>query len=100
MDGSLKKFLFNANLTVKAFANILGVSPSFVYHLINKKRIPSRDLAQKIEEFTRGKVRKEELLFPKELKEKISIEENIQNALQDHEERLLEIEKLLFKKEK
>lgn len=99
MDGSLKRFLFEENLTVKAFANILGVSPSFIYHLLNKKRIPSHSLAQKIEEFTKGKVRKEELLSLKELKGKTLIEQNINNTLQDHENRLLKIEKILFKKE-
>lgn len=63
LDDYFKKFSINK----AGFAKSLGMSRSYIYWLINGG-IPSVEAARKIEEATEGKVSKEELLFPNEVK--------------------------------
>lgn len=48
---------------VSYFADQLGVTKGCVYHYLNGRRRIRARLAEKIEEMTHGKLRKEELVF-------------------------------------
>ena len=93
----LKRYLFEKSVPVKKFAEQLGVSTSLIYHILNRFRMPSRMLAAKIEELTEGMVSKEELLFPdQESSQKWTLNEGeVQERLEDHEERLSKLEKII-----
>lgn len=93
----LRRFLFEKKLPVKKFAEDMEISISLVYHLLNHQRMPSRNLASKIEKYTEGAVTKEELLFPGEAPPKrwALSEEDIQNRLRDHDERLAKLERFI-----
>jgi len=93
----LKRYLFEKTISVKNFAEQLGVSTSLIYHILNRFRMPSRTLAAKIEELTEGMVSKEELLFPdEESSQKWTLNEGeVQQRLENHEERLSKLEKII-----
>jgi len=93
----LKRYLFEHSLPVKKFAEDLGVSVSLVYHILKGKRVPSPQLAQKIEKLTKGAVSKEELLFSgQELPKRWVLSEgDIQERLENYEERLSKLEKII-----
>lgn len=58
----MKDYLFRKNLSVKQMAGDLKISTSYLYQLIRGERKPSMELAQRIEEITRGEVTLEMLL--------------------------------------
>lgn len=49
-------------MSKKNFAKILGYSPTHFYQSFNGQRMPSVDLAFKVEEVTLGKVKAEEFI--------------------------------------
>ena len=65
----LDEYLFRVKMTKKEFAEKVGISRGYLQHLLSGIKNPSVKLAKKIEEATRGKVTKEELLFPEEYPE-------------------------------
>ncbi len=66
----LDEYLFRTKTTKKAFAEKIGISQGHLQHILSGIKNPSVKLAKKIEEFTEGRVSKEEVLFPEEYKEK------------------------------
>ncbi|MCB1082011.1 MAG: helix-turn-helix transcriptional regulator [Chlamydiia bacterium] len=58
----MKDYLFRKNLSVKQLAGDLNISTSYLYQLIRGERKPSIELAQRIEEITKGEVTLEMLL--------------------------------------
>lgn len=93
----LKRYLFEQALPVKKFAEQLEVSVSLIYHILKGHRVPSPQLAKKIEELTKGAVSKEELLFPdqKPPKRWVLNEDEVQERLENYEERLSKLEKII-----
>lgn len=91
----LRRFLFEEQISVKEFAEDVGVSASLIYHILKRRRTPSRDLAIRIEKRTRGAIPKESLLFPDEppVQNWAFGEDDIRNSFQDLEERILYLEK-------
>jgi transcriptional regulator with XRE-family HTH domain len=49
---TLRQFKENKQLTNKQLADMFGVTPVYVAFLLSGKRIPSRNLAQRINEIT------------------------------------------------
>jgi transcriptional regulator with XRE-family HTH domain len=65
----LKKWLELSHMTQIEFALLLGLTNKYHFNRIaNKKKIPSRALALKIEQVTKGAVTAVEVLFPKRVK--------------------------------
>ena len=93
----LKYYLFEKSIPVKEFAKLLGVSASLIYHILKQQRMPSRTLATKIEQLTKGAVTKEELLFPDQtsVRKWTFNEGRVQERLEDCEERLSKLEKIV-----
>ena len=48
---------------VKAFAALIGVTPAAVYHYISGHRRPRPEIAEKIEQATNGRIKKENLIW-------------------------------------
>ena len=69
----LKEYLDKENLTIRAFASIVGISGCYVHNLLSGRKNPSLPLAKRINIVTKGKVSIEELLSkdaPSRLKSK------------------------------
>lgn len=62
----LETYLLNNEINKMRFALDLDISLGHLQHIINRSRRPSAKLAKKIEEMTKRKVKKEELLFPED----------------------------------
>ena len=89
----MKDYLFRKNLTVKQFAADLDISPSYLYQLLRGERKPSLQLAHKIEKYTKGEITVKKLLDQALHKKSNSYKElDIQQELEAHERRLLELE--------
>ncbi len=61
----LDEYLFRKKISQTDFANELGISRNHLGEILRGRRSPSVKLAKKIEELTKGKVTKEEAMFPK-----------------------------------
>lgn len=61
----LKLYREQNDLSVITIANDLTISRQHVYDIENEEAYPSRKLAERIEQYTGGKVTAQELLFPK-----------------------------------
>jgi len=66
----LDEYLFRKKISKKDFADQLGISRGHLQHILSGSKNPSIKLARQIEEITKGKVTKEEILFPEEYPEK------------------------------
>ena len=62
----LGKYLKKCSILKSHFALDVGISPAFVTYIIQGKRRPSPEVAQKIENVTHGMVTRMEVLYPKE----------------------------------
>ena len=60
----LSEYLKNTSLTQEKFANLVGVTRTFITNILNGKRNPSIQLARRIEEVTDGQVPLKDLLHP------------------------------------
>ena len=60
---TLKRYLFEFGISQASFAEMLGITVNYMSKLVNKKCVPSRKLALRIEVLTSGKVTATELLF-------------------------------------
>lgn len=65
---TLKEYLDKAQITYAFAARMMGISRRCMGYLMTEGYIPSRRVALKIEEFTKGHVKAKDLLFPKEKK--------------------------------
>jgi len=65
----LKEYFDEYCINITAFARKIGKSKTYIYRLLSGT-IPKAGDAKIIEDATEGKVTKEELLFPEELKKK------------------------------
>lgn len=70
---NFREYLFKKRITQVDFAKRLGISRGHLSQILHGTKHPSRKLAKKIEEETKGKVTAVELLLP----EKLSQEEDI-----------------------
>ena len=64
----LDEYLFRTKQNNIDFAKKLGISRGHLQRILSGDRRPSVSLAKKIEELSKGKVSKEEMLFPEEFK--------------------------------
>jgi len=62
----LKDFLEENGIRHNWFAKKLGISPSYLSEIVNLKKVPNPKLAKKIEELTKGKVSRLEVLYPED----------------------------------
>ena len=62
----IKEYLDKADMTYAFAARMIGVSRRCMGYIMTEGYIPSRKVALKIEEFTKGAVKAKDLLFPKE----------------------------------
>jgi DNA-binding XRE family transcriptional regulator len=58
----VKNYIEKYNISQTDFANKIGISKTHVNLIIKGKRIPSVNLAKKIELLTKGKIRASEIL--------------------------------------
>ncbi|WP_194847755.1 helix-turn-helix domain-containing protein [Candidatus Neptunochlamydia vexilliferae] len=89
----LEEFIKSSGLKKKSFAQSVGISTTNLWKILKGITRPSLKTAQKIEEFTEGKVSMQELLFGKtsqKSEEKPSIERRIFSL----EKRVAKLEKL------
>lgn len=63
---NLDEYLFRHKISKTEFAKLIGVSRTYIHDIIARRRTPRPPLAKKIEEATRGKVTRNELLFPED----------------------------------
>lgn len=68
----LDEYLWRNKISRTDFAAKVEISRSHLQQILSRKRNPSINLAKKIEEITKGKVTKEESLFPEDFQEKES----------------------------
>ena len=66
----LKIYLFEQEISVTEFAEQLDISRSHLYNIIKYRVGISTKLAEKIEEYTHGKIKKIDLLYPENSKNK------------------------------
>ncbi len=64
----LDEYLWRSKTSRVDFAKLLGISRSHLQQIISGKRNASIKLAKKFEEITKGKVSKEEMVFPEDFK--------------------------------
>lgn len=90
---AVKEYLFKKDITIKEFANLIGISTSYLYQLLRGERKPSLELAHKIEEVTEGEI-SVACWFSFDIKKKKPPSQvlSIQEALKIHEERISYIE--------
>jgi hypothetical protein len=62
----LKEFLKEENLKLIDFCHSNDLKYGYLRHIANKRKIPSPEIALKIEQATHGKVTCLEILFPKD----------------------------------
>jgi len=62
----LESWIQEQGLLKTFVAKEIGVSRVYMSNIITGLHIPSRTIAIKIEEYTKGKVTKEEIMFPKD----------------------------------
>lgn len=108
----MKDYLFRKNISVKQLAGDLDISTSYLYQLIRGERKPSIELAQKIEDYTKGEVTLGMLLGITEEEKKarpffgsLSGEHerrfsSLENISERFEEKLKEVEDRLLKLER
>jgi transcriptional regulator with XRE-family HTH domain len=61
----LKEYLKQEQIKLKALCEANDLSYGYLRHIANKRRIPSPEMALRIEQATEGNVKRMELLYPK-----------------------------------
>jgi transcriptional regulator with XRE-family HTH domain len=74
----LKTYIKISGKSREQFAREVGTTKNYINNLCQKNHFPSRKLAQKIEKISKGKVKKEHLLFPKDNETVCSVNQNNQ----------------------
>lgn len=87
----LEEFIKKSGLKKKSFAQSVGISTTNLWKILKGITRPSLKTAQRIEEFTEGKVSMQELLFGKSNKN--------EKPMPSIEKRMLELEKRVKKLE-
>lgn len=67
---NLKEYLFRNDIMQKDFSTALGISYKTLWSIINGVRMPSLDIAVKIEEITHGVVKCKDLIPKKGTKDR------------------------------
>ena len=62
----LKNYLKANKIQLKTFCEANGLKYGYLRHISNKRKRPGPDMALKIENATKGKVNRLDLLYPKE----------------------------------
>lgn len=60
----IEEFMFRAQLSQNAMALLLGISPSILSRTLTGKQKFDKELALQVEQLTKGKVTRDECLFP------------------------------------
>jgi len=58
----LNRYMESRNITTKEMAKMLNISPSTLNNYLAGRRVPTLEVAVKIEEITRGNVRPKDLM--------------------------------------
>jgi transcriptional regulator with XRE-family HTH domain len=74
---TLKTWLKINGFNQKTVADDLKISRSYFCQIVAGKRVPTKDIALKIEDYTNNKVSRMELLYPRDIKNEQSIENEI-----------------------
>ncbi|MCB1106964.1 MAG: helix-turn-helix transcriptional regulator [Chlamydiia bacterium] len=89
----LEEFIKNSGLKKKSFAQSVGISTTNLWKILKGITRPSLKTAQKIEEFTEGKVSMQELLFGKTNVD-LKLQPSIEKRVSDLERRIEKLETL------
>ncbi len=87
----LEEFIKNSGLKKKSFAQSVGISTTNLWKILKGITRPSLKTAQKIEEFTEGKVSMQELLFGKTT-QKSEQQPSIEKRVSSLEKRVAKLE--------
>ncbi|MCB1110119.1 MAG: helix-turn-helix transcriptional regulator [Chlamydiia bacterium] len=87
----LEDFIKKSGLKKKAFAQSVGISTTNLWKILKGITRPSLKTAQRIEEFTEGKVSMQELLFGKSNKDEI-FQPSIEKRVSELERRVKRLE--------
>jgi transcriptional regulator with XRE-family HTH domain len=74
---TLKTWLKINDFNQKTVADELKISRSYFCQIVAGKRVPTKDIARKIEDYTNNKVSRMELLYPKEVGIELSSENDM-----------------------
>jgi len=90
-DMLLEDFIKKSGLKKKSFAQSVGISTTNLWKILKGITRPSLKTAQKIEEFTEGKVSMQELLFGKS-KNGVQLKPSIEKRVSELEKRIKKLE--------
>lgn len=90
-DMILEDFIRKSGLKKKSFAQSVGISTTNLWKILKGITRPSLKTAQKIEEFTEGKVSMQELLFGKS-KNGAQLKPSIEKRVSELEKRIKKLE--------
>ncbi|HEY9160001.1 MAG TPA: hypothetical protein VIS94_02800 [Desulfomonilia bacterium] len=74
---TLKTWLQINSINQKTVADELKISRSYFCQIAAGKRIPTKDIALRIEGYTNGKVSRMELLYPREIRHELNAENDM-----------------------
>ncbi len=74
---TLKTWLKVNGFNQKTVADELKISRSYFCQIAAGKRVPTKDIALKIEDYTNGKVSRMELLYPRDIRNELSTENDM-----------------------
>ena len=89
----LEDFIKKSGLKKKSFAQSVGISTTNLWKILKGITRPSLKTAQRIEEFTEGKVSMQEMLFGKTSK-KLNVQPSMERRLSELEHRVKKLETL------
>ena len=90
-DMLLEDFIKKSGLKKKSFAQSVGISTTNLWKILKGITRPSLKTAQKIEEFTEGKVSMQELLFGKS-RNGVQLKPSIEKRVSELEKRIKKLE--------
>ena len=56
----LREWLYQKRMTIRDFSNLIGYNRTYIHAWMSGKKIPSKRIRDKVNEFTMGKVKKVE----------------------------------------
>ncbi len=87
----LEDFIKKSGLKKKSFAQSVGISTTNLWKILKGITRPSLKTAQRIEEFTEGRVSMQEMLFGKSSK-KLNMKPSVERRLSELEHRVKKLE--------
>ncbi|QVL57805.1 MAG: helix-turn-helix transcriptional regulator [Simkaniaceae bacterium] len=90
----LEEFIKKSGMKKKSFAESVGISTTNLWKILKGITRPSLKTAQRIEEFTEGRVSMQEMLFGKSSK-KLNIQPSLEKRISELETKVKKLEVLL-----